>query len=216
MRNLTVCFYRHWKHVISYAFDIDGHHSFVLFNRFWRKLNFYQFFTFFRNYTTLRSYSELVLKQLVFTQNLQVISKLNWRGILEDDSLLILKVIANFSKINFWLRLKCVIRVNKFESWRNNVTEECHLKVSLRALQVPSKLLLEFSRNRALESDFKGTTLSNLKSLFLDWKFEHFGKGSFWPFKSEVTLDFTSILYLDWLLNRLIHENISKVYFLLS
>ncbi len=127
MRNLTVCFYRHWKHVVSYTLYVNCHHSFVLFNRFWSKLNFYQFFTFFRNYTALRSYSELVLQQLIFTQNFQVISKLNWRGILEDNSLFVFKVVADFSKINFWFRLKSVIGVDKLKSWRNNVTEECHL-----------------------------------------------------------------------------------------
>ena len=81
LRNLTISFDGDRKHIISNSLDINCHDSFIFFNGFRSELYFNQFLWFLRNDSTLRIYLELILKEFVFTQNFEVICKLDWRGI---------------------------------------------------------------------------------------------------------------------------------------
>ncbi len=83
-------------------------------------------------------------------------------------------------------------------------------------MKLPSEFLFELSRDGAFEPDLKRAVLSNFKSSFLHWKFKHFSKGSFWFLKRKMARYLSSVLDLYCLSDRLVNEDISKVYLLLS
>lgn len=83
-------------------------------------------------------------------------------------------------------------------------------------MKLPSEFLFELTRNRAFESDFKGTVFSNFKGSLFNREFKHFGKGSLRLFKSKMAWNFSSVFDLNCLFNWLVYENVAKIDFLLS
>lgn len=96
------------------------------------------------------------------------------------------------------------------------MSQERHLQVSLRPLQVPPELLLELSWNRTLELNLERTALPHLQRLLLHRKLEHFGKRTLRLLQSKVALYLSPVLYLDRLIYRLVDEDVSEVNLLLS
>lgn len=96
------------------------------------------------------------------------------------------------------------------------MTKESHLKILLRALQLPTELLLELSRDWTFEFDVNACILSDFKSFLLDGKLEHSRKRLVLLDQWEVALNFSTIFNLNGLLYWLIHKHITKIDLLLS
>lgn len=119
---LTVSLYWNTQHIITDTLNINRHHCFIFFNWFWVKLNFYKSLRLLWNGSRLRMNSELILKNLIFREDFQIVSELNWWSILKDNCLFVVKIIRYFPKVYLWLHFEWIIGIYKLKSWCNYMT----------------------------------------------------------------------------------------------